>query len=153
MIRRELAKDPKLATENWDRFLPQFKKRNLKTSEKTAKKNRHAGLADGANANQTPLGTSATSSTIQTGTTAPAMSSTTSATVPTTSHKKPKKVYTPFPPPQQPSKLDLELASGEYFLKAKDKERMDRRKKTEQVSVCPAGLLVRFGLVWWSPLS
>jgi ribosomal RNA assembly protein len=36
--------------------------------------------------------------------------------------KKPKKVrevkeYTPFPPPQQPRKEDLQIESGEYFLK------------------------------------
>eukprot|EP00775_Hariotina_reticulata_P009796 gene9796-9954_t len=66
MIRRELAKDPAMANENWDRFLPKFKKKNVK---------RHKPLKI-----------------------------------------REKKPYTPFPPPQQPSKLDLAMESGEYFI-------------------------------------
>ncbi|PHT59774.1 hypothetical protein CQW23_02137 [Capsicum baccatum] len=30
MLKRELAKNPALASENWDKFLPQFKKKNVK---------------------------------------------------------------------------------------------------------------------------
>ena len=43
--------------------------------------------------------------------------------------KKEKKPYTPFPPAQPESKVDKELASGEYFLKKNDKK---RRKLAEQ---------------------
>jgi len=85
MIKRELAKDPKLANESWDRFLPKFRQRHLKTSEKTARKNER--LTEKNEARKTagldPINTS----------------------------KKEKKVYTPFPPPQQPRKVrDLRFA-------------------------------------------
>ena len=54
MIKRELAKDPTLREENWERFLPRFKKKNVPRRK------------------------------------------------PAAVHK--KKDYTPFPPPQPPSK-------------------------------------------------
>jgi ribosomal RNA assembly protein len=133
MIRRELAKDPKLATESWDRFLPKFRKRHLKTSEKTAKKNeieearKEARKAAGLD-------------------------------VEPVSSKPAKKVYTPFPPPQLPRKVstwmvdlspihilnatlsfvfqvDLELESGEYFLKSREKAaRESERRKLKVIT-------------------
>lgn len=86
MIKRELAKDPELANENWDRFLPHFKKRNLSKRRKPHKVN-----------------------------------------------DKSKKVYTPFPPPQEKSKVDLQMESGEYFLTQQAKEREKKEKREEMV--------------------
>jgi ribosomal RNA assembly protein len=94
MIKRELAKDPELAGESWDRFLPHFKKRNLSKRR-----------------------------------------------VPLKVTDKSKKVYTPFPPPQEKSKVDLQIESGEYFLgkqareRALNEERLEkqREKKAEKL--------------------
>ncbi|CAG8663046.1 3887_t:CDS:2, partial [Acaulospora morrowiae] len=81
MIKRELSKDPKLKNESWDRFLPHFKKQNIKRPKKQNIK---------------------------------------------------KKEYTPFPPPQTPSKIDLQLESGEYFLKPQEKIAHEMEKKKEK---------------------
>ena len=84
MIRRELAKDPALKEENWERFLPQFKKRAAKKKAKKETK---------------------------------------------------KKEYTPFPPEQQPRKIDLQLESGEYFLSETAKKQQKKEKEQEKQSI------------------
>lgn len=133
MIRRELAKDPKLATESWDRFLPNFRKNHLKTSEKTAKKNERL---EAKNAARVAAGL-------------PAESSSEVAAK--------KKVYTPFPPAQLPRKVrpnalamltfeykltdiiisfiqvDMQLESGEYFLKKHEKDARESAQRKQKV--------------------
>lgn len=85
MIKRELAKDPELVSENWDRFLPHFKRRTLSKRHKPFK------VTD-----------------------------------------KSKKLYTPFPPPQEKSKVDLQIESGEYFLGKHAKERAKKEERLEK---------------------
>ncbi|EPZ35062.1 KRR1 small subunit processome component-like protein [Rozella allomycis CSF55] len=82
MIKKELSKDEKLKHENWDRFLPQFKKRNVQRKAPKVVKE--------------------------------------------------KKEYTPFPPPQQPRKVDEMIESGEYFLKPKERKQKELDKKKEE---------------------
>ncbi|XP_041367807.1 KRR1 small subunit processome component homolog isoform X1 [Gigantopelta aegis] len=83
MIKKELAKDPNLKYESWDRFLPHFKSKNI--SKRKQPKKKHV-----------------------------------------------KKEYTPFPPPQPQSKVDKELASGEYFMKEKERKIKKMLLKREQ---------------------
>ncbi|KAG8904405.1 hypothetical protein FRB99_001827, partial [Tulasnella sp. 403] len=100
MIRRELAKDPKLANESWDRFLPKFKKRHILTSERNAKRDADDKDADSDDGAVQPNTDSA--------------------------RPKEKKVYTPFPPPPQPRKIDIEMETGEYWMK--DREKTDKAR-------------------------
>jgi ribosomal RNA assembly protein len=44
-----------------------------------------------------------------------------------------KKEYTPFPPAQTPSKIDLAIESGEYFLSKTQRD----ANKLQQKKVCP----------------
>ena len=85
MIKRELMKDPELANENWDRFLPQFKRRTLSKRRKPLK------ITD-----------------------------------------KSKKPYTPFPPAQEKSKVDLQIESGEYFLNKQARDRAVKERREEK---------------------
>ncbi|MCJ1335608.1 Ribosomal RNA assembly protein mis3 [Bachmanniomyces sp. S44760] len=85
MIKRELMKDPTLAAENWERFLPHFKKRTLSKRHKPLK------ITD-----------------------------------------KTTKPYTPFPPPQEKSKVDLQIESGEYFLGKQARERAVKEKREDK---------------------
>jgi len=79
MIKKELSKNPELAHESWDRFLPRFKSKNQRKKKPIPKK---------------------------------------------------KKKYSPFPPPQTPRKIDLQIESGEYFL-SKEQKRYNQRKEKQ----------------------
>ncbi|XP_054153287.1 KRR1 small subunit processome component homolog [Oppia nitens] len=85
MIKRELAKDPKLKNESWDRFLPHYKSKTLSKRKQ-----------------------------------------------PKVIKNKTKKDYTPFPPPQTDSKIDKQLASGEYFLKDNEMKAKKMKEKFEK---------------------
>src|SRR5271170_2623555 len=80
MIKRELAKDPKLANQSWDRFLPKLPKKSLSKRRK-----------------------------------------------PHVIHDKKNKPL--FPPPQMPRKVDLQMESGEYFLKGWEKKVREKEGK------------------------
>ncbi|KAJ1618846.1 hypothetical protein T492DRAFT_916504 [Pavlovales sp. CCMP2436] len=98
MIRRELEKDPTLKSENWERFLPQFKKTAVK------KKKGDREMADKIKAAAADGGLAAA---LEEG---------------GKKKKKEKKVYTPFPPQALPRKVDEQLESGEYFLSTQEKD-------------------------------
>jgi ribosomal RNA assembly protein len=122
MIKRELAKDPKLAEADWSRFLPQFGKR------KAAK--RKPGDATGSNT--IPANAPWTVSAPPTADDTTAGPSTSSQPIAPPQSKKEKKVYTPFPPAQTPRKIDLQLESGEYFLRPHEKKRKKLEEREEK---------------------
>ena len=82
MIKRELEKDPELKNQSWDRFLPKFKKKNVKRKKPE--------------------------------------------------YVKEKKARSVFPPAQMPSKIDLQIESGEYFLSQEAKQMKKAQAKLEK---------------------
>mmetsp|Transcript_17651 Transcript_17651/g.26427 ORF Transcript_17651/g.26427 Transcript_17651/m.26427 type:complete len:424 (+) Transcript_17651:55-1326(+) len=121
MIMRELAKDPKLANEDWSRFLPTFKKKNVQRRvprqtllEAEKEKEKRRNNDNGNDENNMAAGKAVAAAK--------------------------KKTYTPFPPAQTPSKIDLQLDSGEYFLtehqrraqKMAEKHRKSIQKREEK---------------------
>jgi len=82
MIKRELEKDPELKNQSWDRFLPKFKKKNVKRKKPE--------------------------------------------------YVKEKKARSVFPPAQMPSKIDLQIESGEYFLSQEAKQMKKAQEKLEK---------------------
>mmetsp|Transcript_30326 Transcript_30326/g.54919 ORF Transcript_30326/g.54919 Transcript_30326/m.54919 type:complete len:437 (-) Transcript_30326:103-1413(-) len=108
MIMRELEKDPKLKDESWERFLPTFKKKNVQRRKPRQLVEEQQKMAAASSA-AASAGEGAKS-------VAP----------------KKKKSYTPFPPAQLPSKIDLQLDSGEYFLS--ERERKSKKLVEKQVA-------------------
>jgi ribosomal RNA assembly protein len=90
MIKRELMKQPELAAESWDRFLPQFTKRNPKKVKQP---------------------------------------------------KREEKEYNPFPPEQKQRKIDIELESGDYFMKGQDKKEKKKMEEKRKNKAAKAALL------------
>ncbi|KCV72784.1 hypothetical protein H696_00363 [Fonticula alba] len=194
MIKRELEKDETLKNENWDRFLPKFKK-NIGRAE-APKQKKSKKTASGLRADEPAAAPAAAShdgdfvesddeSNFKQPTTAapatgqdpkkkaapkpkkkeytpfpvPQQPDRKSVVVesddesnfkqPTTAApatgqdpkkkaapKPKKKEYTPFPVPQQPSKVDLAIESGEYFMKPEDRRRAaDARRLATQAEV------------------
>jgi ribosomal RNA assembly protein len=81
MIKKELMKKPEMAGENWDRFLPNYKKHNPKRKKV----------------------------------------------------KKVEKEYNPFPPEQQPRKIDLMLESGDYFMDKESNKKESNKKIRKKI--------------------
>lgn len=82
MIKRELAKDPALKNESWDRFLPKFKKKNVKRKRPAKEKKEK----------DKPL----------------------------------------FPPEPLPRKEDIEMETGEYWMKESERKRRKLKEKLEK---------------------
>lgn len=115
MIKRELAKDPALKGEVWDRFLPKFKKKSVKkraaptaaadAAKKAAKKAARAAEAGGS-------------------------------------------VFPPLPPP---SKVDLQLESGEYFLSERAKKERLAEERDAKAAVKKTEAAARWAAAYVPP--
>lgn len=143
MIKRELSKDERLKTENWDRFLPKYKK-NLQAANSPAPFGKASGGAfDSAmatHAAQAAFGHTKGEESkgipfLNMGASDKKRGDNEKDKRPSKSKRtKNEKEYTPFPPPQLPRKEDLLLESGEYFLKPKNRKHDKKHKSSKSES-------------------
>ncbi len=134
MIKKELAKDPQLAGENWDRFLPQFVKRNVprKKKKQTLKSLQDAGGSKS--------GASAAAAAASGGGGGGGGAAGAAATAARQYNSNRKREFTPFPPEHHimPSKIDLQIESGEYFQNEQERvsrKQEEKREKSRKVSL------------------
>jgi ribosomal RNA assembly protein len=113
MIKKELAKDPNLAGEDWSRYYHYFVFSILKYNYECFKSN-FQKLKIKKKKRFLPTFKK---------------KNTSKRRVPHVVNK--KKSYTPFPPAPIPSKIDLQLESGEYFL---NESQRANKKKEEKIS-------------------
>ena len=129
MIKKELAKDERLKTENWDRFLPKYKKK-VQSAKTSTSHDMLASSTENSTLDQVSKDLAKCESSLST-VTKKHNDGEKDQKKRESKRVKKEKEYTPFPPPQLPRKEDLLLESGEYFLKAKDKQKNRKYKQSK----------------------
>ncbi|KAA8495546.1 KRR1 small subunit processome component-like [Porphyridium purpureum] len=133
MIKRELAKDPSLANESWDRFLPKFKKKNQRKKREAsaevgrpsksheARRQPSVQQTAGAEVPDEPEGGLGPEGTRPGGMKG--------------KEDKKKKTKSVFPPLPAESKIDKMLESGEYFMSEQARKRAKEKERAKEAAI------------------
>eukprot|EP01112_Ceratiomyxa_fruticulosa_P016225 TRINITY_DN4869_c0_g1_i2.p1 TRINITY_DN4869_c0_g1~~TRINITY_DN4869_c0_g1_i2.p1 ORF type:complete len:455 (-),score=133.18 TRINITY_DN4869_c0_g1_i2:112-1407(-) len=150
MVRRELAKDPTLAGEDWSRFLPKYKRRQIKKkkakeqqqqapprpaqpqTQTQQKPNEGSQEGSGNNVEEKTQPQQFQPQRQNYGNNNFNNRNATPDNKKRLSRREKEKRYTPFPPEPTPRIIDKQLASGEYFLSENKREARERTKKQQE---------------------